>query len=518
MLLSEIVETSAAVRGTRSRIRKRKALADALRAMSLDEVRVGVSYLSGELPQGRIGLGYAAVHRAEVAPARQPELTISATDAALTEIASMSGAGSQLRRKQALEQLLGAATLVEQDFLRALLLRELRQGALENSMAEAIAEVVGTDAPTVLRAVMLSGELTEVAMSALEHGTDGLKRFRLHLFRPVRPMLARSAASAAEALQRNAPASVEVKIDGARVQVHKKGERVAVYTRNLRDVTRFLPDVVEAARSIAADAAIVDGEVIALDSAGRPQPFQVTMSRFGRQLNLEQARRVTPLTAFYFDCLHADGADLIDETAEHRWQALSRIVPSGNLPRRITTASESDVQEFYRGALESGHEGIMVKALSATYSAGRRGAGWLKVKPAHTLDLVVLAVEWGSGRRRGWLSNLHLGARDELTGDFVMLGKTFKGLTDEMLAWQTERFLGLETGRAGHVVNVRPEQVVEIAFDGVQASTRYPGGMALRFARVKGHRNDKSPDEVDSIETVRRIFEGRQPDQDPEAR
>jgi len=479
--------------------------------MSEAEIRAGVSYLSGELPGGRIGLGHAAVYGIDVDPAPSPELTLAAVDAALTAIGAMSGPGSQRQRRDTLSDVMRRATQDEQDFLRALLLRELRQGALENSMAEAIAEVIGADAGSVLRAVMLSGNLVDVAVSALTEGAEGLSRFHLTLFRPVRPMLARTAGSVTEALDRHRPAAIEVKLDGARVQVHKDGRRIAVYTRNLRDVTAYLPEVAEAARELTPASLIVHGEVIALTPDGRPEPFQVTMTRFGRKLDVAAMRESVPLTPFFFDCLHVDGTDLIDATGAERWETLRGIVASENLPRRIVTADTGVARTFYDDALASGHEGVMVKSLDAPYQAGRRGSGWLKVKPAHTLDLVVLAVEWGSGRRRGWLSNLHLGARDPESGGFVMVGKTFKGLTDEMLAWQTNRFLALETRRDGNVVYVRPEQVVEVALDGVQASSRYPGGMSLRFARVKGHRDDKGPDEADTIEMVKKMFEGRAP-------
>ncbi len=510
MLLAAIVSTSEEVRSTRSRIRKREALTAALTELSEDEARIGVTYLSGELPQGRIGLGYATIYGIESGAAETASLTLTDVDRRLSEIAATTGKGSQALRKELLGDLFAAATAAEQAFLRALILRELRQGALETSMSEAVAAVIDADPSTVLRAVMLSGDLATVAVAALTEGERGLDRFRLTLFRPVRPMLAQTAGDLAEALDRHSPASVEAKLDGARIQVHKDGDRVAIFTRNLREVTGNLPEIVAVVEGLTCESAILDGEAIAFDGDGRPEPFQVTMSRFGRTRDAASAD-TTPLTPVFFDCLYLDGDDVIDETLVARRAALERITGDANLAARVVVADADAAERFYRSVLDDGHEGVMVKSLDAPYSAGRRGAGWLKVKPAHTLDLVVLAAEWGSGRRRGLLSNLHLGARDPGTGEFVMLGKTFKGLTDEMLAWQTERFLDLETERSGHVVHVRPEQVVEIAFDGIQVSPRYPGGMALRFARVKGYRDDKTADDADTIATVREILEGKRP-------
>jgi DNA ligase-1 len=511
MLLSDLVAFSSEVRGTRSRLRKRASLAEALQAMGPDEIPIGVAYLSGELPQGRLGLGYATVYGTEEKGVSIPELTLSDVDAAFGRLQATSGPGSRQVRHDLLAGLLKRATADEQLFLRRLLLRELRQGALEAVMADAIASVSSAGEDDVRRALMLSGSLADVALAALTHGPEALAQFRLTLHRPVRPMLAGTAEDVEAALGRHSPVSLEVKFDGARVQLHKDGGNVAVYTRNLRDVTDHLPEVAESSSAIAADTAILDGEVIALGPEGIPRPFQVTMSRFGRKLDVAEMRESVPLSVFYFDCLHADGEDLIDLPAAKRWERLSLIVPQTHLAPRVVTDDLGLAEHFFRETLESGHEGVMVKALDAPYAAGRRGAAWLKVKPAHTLDLVVLAAEWGSGRRQGLLSNLHLGARDANTGEFVTLGKTFKGLTDVMLAWQTERFLELETRRDGHIVHVRPEQVVEIAFDGIQASSRYPGGMALRFARVKGYREDKTADEADTIETVRAIFERRAP-------
>ena len=507
MLLADLVAASTAVGATRSRIRKREIIAGVLGSLANEEIRVAVSYLSGELPQGRIGLGYATVYGVDSPPAGAASLSISDVDELVGGISHIAGAGSHQRRREGLERLLQRATADEQQFLRALLLRELRQGARENSMAEAIAAVLDIETASVLRAVMLSGDLVTVAEAALTEGASALDEFALTLFRPIRPMLARTCESIQNGLARHSPAAIEAKLDGARVQVHNDSRRVEVYTRNLRRVTDQVPEVAETVRSWDVEQAVVDGEVIALDEDGTPLPFQVTMSRFGTRRNVSATRATVPLTTYLFDCLRIDGDDLVDAVGAVRWDAVEAVAEPGNLPMRIVTDDAAMAEAFYGEVIDAGHEGVMVKSLDAPYNAGRRGADWLKVKPAHTLDLVVIAVEWGSGRCRGWLSNLHLGARDPESGEFVMLGKTFKGLTDETLAWQTERFLDLETGRDGHVVFVRPEQVVEIAFDGVQASTRYPGGMALRFARVKGYRDDKGPDEADTIDAVRAVFQ-----------
>ena len=374
-------------------------------------------------------------------------------------------------------------------------------------MADAVARAAGVPAQAVRRAHMLSGDLGAVAAAAIADGEPGLARFRLELFRPLQPMLAGSAADLAEALSRIGRAAVEWKLDGARVQAHRLGDDVRVFTRNLADVTGRVPELVEAVRGLPARALVLDGEAIALDD-GRPRPFQETMSRFGSRLDVAESRRATPLTGVFFDCLHRDGDDLLDRPAAERFAALAEVVPEESRVRRLETADADEAERFLAETLEQGHEGLVVKALDAPYEAGRRGASWLKVKRARTLDLVVLAAEWGHGRRQGRLSNLHLGARDPATGGFVMLGKTFKGMTDAMLEWQTERLLELEIRRDGHVVHVRPELVVEIAFDGVQASSRYRGGLALRFARVKGYRPDKRADEADTIDTVRAVHAG----------
>ena len=509
MLFRRLVETSAALAATRSRNAKADHLGALLADVQLDEIPIVVAYLGGEIPQGRIGLGYAAVSKVNVAPASSATLSVLDVDAALTRIAQLSGPGSQRARAEALGSLLSAATAPEQDFIRRLIVRELRQGALEGIMVEALASTTGIAAAAVRRAAMVSGDLPAVAAAALSGGAAALDQFRLTLFQPLQPMLAQTATDPAAATQRFNPVVVEAKLDGARIQVHKDGGRVEAYTRNLRNVTESIPEIVEAVLAFRADRLILDGEAIGMAPDGRPYPFQVTMSRFGRSTDIASQSNALPLSGIFFDILHRDGEDLIDVALSERIAHLDAVVDLRNQPQRRTVATTQDAEAFYRDVLDAGHEGVVFKDPASPYAAGRRGSAWLKLKPAHTVDLVVIAVEWGSGRRKGWLSNLHLGARDRASGELVMLGKTFKGLTDAMLEWQTERFLELETHRDGHIVYVRPEQVVEIAFDGIQASSRYPGGMALRFARVKGYRDDKSAAEADTVDAIRAIFEGR---------
>ena len=381
-------------------------------------------------------------------------------------------------------------------------MRDLRQGALAGVLAEALAEASGASADEVRRALMVHDDLGEVAAAALGGGTAALGRFRLTLFRPLQPMLAQTAPGLDQPLEEMGLVAVEAKIDGARIQVHRQAERVAVFTRTGREITAAVPEVVAAVLGFPVESLILDGEAVALKPDGRPYPFQTTMSRFGRREAASDGGTL-PLTPLFFDCLHRDGEDLIARPGEARWEALAACGHPALLVPRALTAVPSEARSFYDRVLALGHEGVLVKDPRAPYEAGRRGASWLKVKPAHTLDLVVLAAEWGAGRRRGFLSNLHLGARDPASGGFVMLGKTFKGLTDEVLAWQTTRLLALETERHGRVVLVRPELVVEVACDGVQASPRYPGGVTLRFARVKGYRPDKGAAAADTIDTVR---------------
>lgn len=507
MLLHDLVATSNAVAHTGSRLQKTALLADLLRRLSPDEIPIAIGYLSGEPRQGRMGIASAAIWSAtQVAAADTPSLRLIDVDEAFAQIAITKGAGAGHAREQRLRDLMTRATVAEQDFLARLIVGELRQGALEGILVEAVAKASGLTSAGIRRALMMAGALAPVARAALERGESGLGAFGVQIFQPVQPMLAQPAATMGEALSPfGSEVSLEWKLDGARIQVHKRGDEIRVYSRNLRDVTHAVPEVVDAARALSAGEAIVDGEVIALKPDGAPHPFQTTMQRFGRKLDVERLRETIPLTPFFFDCLFANGEPLIDAPLETRADRLAEIAPSLVVPRLVRPTPES-ASRFLEDTLRQGHEGLMVKSLAAGYAAGRRGQNWLKVKVARTLDLVVLAAEWGHGRRAGYLSNLHLGARDPVHGGFVMLGKTFKGLTDEMLAWQTEKLRALEIGRDRYTVFVRPELVVEIAFNEIQESPQYPGGVALRFARVKGYRHDKPSSEADTIETVRDIY------------
>lgn len=487
------------VRATRSRTAKIALVADLLGDCPPESSAIVVSYLAGELPQGRIGLGWASVGAVEVDPIETTEIVVAEIDHTLTEIKGTSGAGSKQAKHDLLAGLLARATADEQEFVKRLLLGGLRQGALQGIMADAVASASGVEPALVRRAAMVSGDLAGVAAAALTSGAEALDAYRLQLFTAVQPMLAQTATSVAAALEKIDRPVVEWKIDGARVQVHRNGDAVKVFTRNLRDITASSPDIVQLVRALDVSSIILDGEAVALRADNRPVSFQDTISRFSAESDGR-------LSVSFFDCLHVDGVDLIDRDGGSRWQAMNAALPNELLIQRLVTTDAARAQQFFDDAIEAGYEGVMVKSLDALYDAGRRGAGWLKVKPVHTLDLVVLAVEWGSGRRQGWLSNIHLGARDPADpGSFLMLGKTFKGMTDEILQWQTERFLELETHRDGHIVHVRPDQVVEIAVDGIQRSSRYPGGVALRFARVKGYRDDKTAAQADTIDTVRAL-------------
>jgi DNA ligase 1 len=507
VLLDEVARTSAAVANSSARLAKVERLAACLRRLEPDEVHPAVAFLSGELRQRQIGVGWAALRDAP-APAAAPTLTVAEVDTAFERIGRQAGPGSQAERRRLLGELFGRATAGEQKFLVGLLSGELRQGALEGVMVEAIARAAEVPAAEVRRALMLRGALGPVAAAALGDGVPGLRRFSLEVGRPLQPMLASTAPTVEAALERVGEAAVEWKLDGVRVQLHKDGDEVRVFTRTLDDVTARVPEVVEIVMALPVRSAVLDGELIALQPDGRPQPFQVTAGRLGSKLDVEGQRLTVPLTLYLFDALHIDGEDLIDRAGVERHAVLAAITPEALRVPRTVTSDPLVAAGFLGDALARGHEGVLVKALAAPYEAGRRGAGWLKVKPVHTLDLVVLAAEWGHGRRRGWLSNLHLGARDPDSGGFVMLGKTFKGLTDKLLTWQTERFLELADGPIdGYVVHLRPELVVEIAFDGLQTSPRYPGGLALRFARVLRYRPDKRPDEADTIQTVRALHQ-----------
>ena len=550
VLLAELAEVSRVVSQTSARLAKVAALADALRAASVEEVPVLVAYLSGELPQRQIGVGWAAL-RSVPPPAETASLTLLAVDEAMSGIKAVGGKGSAAERKRLVEELFAAATADEQFFLIRLLSGELRQGALDGVMTDAVAR-----AAEVRRAVMLSGSLATAAQAALDGGSAALARFGLQVGRPLKPMLAASEASLADALAKAGggaggaaevggtgaeggaevgmaagrsevgaeggtaarveglvaaagAAAVEWKLDGIRVQAHLADRTVRLFTRSLDDITDRLPEIVAALAALPVRDAVFDGELIALRPDGRPYAFQDTASRAASDVDALKAAKQSagsiPLSVFLFDVLHLDGADLLDRPDAERHAALAAVVPPAMLMPRLVTADPDEAAEFFKDAVARGHEGVVVKSLTTPYAAGRRGAGWIKVKPRHTLDLVVLAVEWGHGRRKGWLSNLHLGARDPETGGWVMLGKTFKGLTDELLTWQTQRFQELEDHRDDWTVYVRPEQVVEIAFDGVQRSPRYPGGVALRFARVLRYRTDKTAAEADTIDTVKTL-------------
>ena len=512
MLLSNIVITSRKVAETQSRTEKIGYLGASLRRLAPDEIELGACYLSGRLRQGNIGIGPALLHSVKSASVGGPEeasLSLAEVDAVFDRIARSTGAGSTGERRRLLGALLSKATGEEQDFLVRLALGELRQGALEGLMTDAIAQAAEVPLSVVRRAVMLAGDLGPVAKAALTAGTAGLTAFSLRVLHPLQPMLAQTADDVTEPLSRWGQAAFEYKMDGARVQVHRVGQDVRVFTRTLNDVTDAVPELVEAARQMPAEAFVLDGEVLAFKPDGLPYPFQVTMRRFGRKLDVAQARADLPLTTYFFDCLHADGQDLVDRSAQDRVAALRAIVPAALVTPRLETAEAAAAEAFLQHALRHGHEGVMAKSLQGPYEAGRRGAGWMKIKRAHTLDLVVLAAEWGNGRRQGWLSNLHLGARDPSTGTYVMLGKTFKGMTDAMLEWQTQTFKALEVASDGYTVYLRPEIVVEIAFNDIQASPHYPGGMALRFARVKRYRPDKRAEDADTIETVRALYAGQ---------
>jgi DNA ligase-1 len=517
VLFSEVAATSAAVTATSGRRAKIDLLAAALRGLAPEEVAAGAAYLAGDLRQRQTGVGYASL-RDLPAPAVEPTLTVAAVDAAIAEISVVAGSGSQARRRELLRALFGAATVDEQRLLVGLFSGELRQGAQAGLLADAIARAAAVEPAAVRRALLLVGDLRAVAEAALTGGAAALSAFALRVGRPLAPMLAQSAPSVTDALTATGtPAVVDAKLDGIRIQVHRSGDEVAVYTRSLDDITPRLPAVVAAVRALPAGELVLDGEAMALDATGRPRPFQETSSRAAtRGARKRVAEEVTEAMAsaggpgatlrpYFFDLLHLDGADLLDDPGTARWAALADALPPELLVARTTVETPEQAQAAFDAALAAGQEGVVVKAPGAPYDAGRRGAAWVKVKPRHTLDLVVLAAEWGHGRRRGWLSNLHLGARDPATGGFVMLGKTFKGLTDDMLRWQTERFLELATDRGDWVVRLRPEQVVEIAFDGVQTSPRYPGGVALRFARVLRYRDDKRAEEADTIDAVRAL-------------
>ncbi|MBM9460596.1 ATP-dependent DNA ligase [Nocardioides sp. zg-536] len=510
MLLAELVAVSAAVAATRSRTEKSRLIAGLLESASPGERSLVAHYLSGRLRQRRTGLGRRGLQQLPVAAA-EASLTVAEVDAAFEAMSQLSGGGSTAARTALAAEMFGRATAEEQHWLRAVALGEVRQGASEAAVVDALAKAADVPLAAVRRAAMLAGGATYVVDAAFD-GTEALAAVGLTVGRPVLPMLASSAPDVAAALAKaggggaggeGAEVGVDAKLDGIRIQVHRDADEVRIATRSLDDITTRLPEVVAVVRALPAQRVVLDGEALALDATGRPHAFQDTASR--------TARSTSPVavTPYFFDLLHLDGTDLIDLPARQRWAALEALVPPEHRVRRWVGSEVASAEAFTAEVLAEGHEGVVVKSVTAPYEAGRRGAAWVKVKPVHTLDLVVLAVEHGSGRRRGWLSNIHLGARDDSspTG-FTMLGKTFKGMTDEMLAWQTRRFRELEVADDGWVVTVRPEQVVEVAFDGLQRSTRYPGGVALRFARVLRYRDDKRADVADSIETVRALAAG----------
>lgn len=502
-MLADVVSTSTAVAATRSRRAKTAVLAERLALADPDELEIVTSYLAGSLLQRRTGLGWRSLATLPP-PAEVPTLTVGDVDDAFGSIASLTGPGSGAARTAAVDRLFSNATAAEQAWLRGLVTGEVRQGALDSLVQEALAAAASVPVAAVRRAAMLAGSTVAIAARAFA-GEEALAEVGLEVGRPVLPMLASSAPTVAEALEKvGGPVAVDTKLDGIRIQVHRTGEDITVATRTLEDITARLPEVVDAVRALPSDRLVLDGEAISIGADGRPRPFQETASRTATR----DGSRGSGLhvSAYFFDVLHLDGRDLLEAPLSDRLAALDALVPEQHRVARVMTEDPGEAEHFAAQVLRDGHEGVVVKSLAAPWEAGRRGAGWIKVKPVHTLDLVVLAVEWGSGRRRGWLSNIHMGARDPETRDFVMVGKTFKGMTDEMLTWQTERFKELEVDDDGWVVTLRPEQVVEIAFDGVQRSSRYAGGVALRFARVVRYRDDKRPEEADTIQTLQAML------------
>jgi len=506
-LFSNVVATSSQVAQTSARSGKTRLLANFLRTLGVEELEISVLYLAGEVRQGRIGIGPSVLRASVQAPASAPTLAVLEVDRVLGELAAISGSGSSARRTTTLQTLFSRATQPEQEFLLRLLAGDLRQGALTGVMVDAIAKATDVPVAEVRRAAMYEANLGAIARAAREAGTAGLARFQLTVMAPVDPMLAQTAKDVDEALEM-LPGDIafEWKMDGARIQVHKQGELVRIFTRGLNDVTAAIPEIAEQARGLAAEELVLDGEAIAFNAAGRPLPFQTTMRRFGRKLDVARLQKELPIRAFYFDCLWRDKTSLVDRPTRERFEVLSQVVPALHLIPRLVTRASDTASAFYEEATAQGHEGLMAKSLDAPYEAGNRGASWLKIKRAHTLDLVVLAAEWGHGRRHGKLSNLHLGALDPETQQYVMLGKTFKGLTDAMLEWQTREFLARETHRDSFTVYIRPEIVAEIAFSDLQSSPRYAGGLALRLARVKQYRPDKRVEDADTMTSVRKIF------------
>jgi DNA ligase 1 len=500
-LLVDVVNASREVAGTSSRSRKVAILAELLQRLDANEIPIAVGFLSGVPRQGRVGVGYSTVYRVDHGRAVEPTLTVGELDSAIVAVSETTGAGSAARRKRILGDLLGRATDEEAEFVKRLFTGELRQGALAGLMVDAVAKAAGVPGALARRALMLSGDLTRTAEIALAEGEKGLRDVGFELFRPILPMLASTAVSVGEAVASFERASVEWKLDGIRIQIHRRGDEVRIYTRNLNEITHALPGVVEAVGCLEVKQAVLDGEALWMGTEG-PAAFQETVAQIDSDAPPEG------VVTFLFDLLHVDGDHLLDTPLEERAARLAEIAPQLRIPGVFTSDSE-EAERVLDESLRAGHEGVVVKDAASPYGAGRRGKAWRKVKPVRTYDLVVLGAEWGHGRRQGWLSNLHLGARDPATDGFVMVGKCFKGLTDELLEWQTQVLLSREVGRQGIAVLVRPELVVEIALDGVQSSTRYPGGVALRFARVKRYRPDKDAAEADTIDDLRALLRAR---------
>ncbi len=505
MLFSQLVDTSRAIAATTKRLQKTDLLAALLKQLRAEENEIAVAFLSGATRQGRIGIGYAVLRDARATPAEAATLQILDVDRALEQLASVQGPGSDRTRRELLSRLFTQATEEEQRFLTGLLMGEIRQGALEGIMLDALAKASAVSADRIRRAAMMGGGVAAIASRVLTEGERGLHGFDAQLFRPVEPMLAQTAGGVSDAIDQLGETALEYKFDGARVQAHKSGSDVRIYSRQQNDVSAAIPEIVTAVRALPADNLILDGEVLSLDAEGRAQPFQVSMRRFGRKQNTHEPIDELPMSPFWFDLLYLNGGSLIDEPQSTRFGELVKFAPEPALVPHLLTAHQSQAEEFLRQALERGNEGVMAKSPGSAYAAGARGQSWLKIKQARTLDLVVLAAEWGNGRRRGRLSNLHLGARDTDKGGFAMLGKTFKGLTDEMLAWQTREFQKIEIARDEYTVYLQPKIVVEIAFNEIQLSSRYASGLALRFARVKRYRTDKSADEADTFATVKKL-------------
>ncbi len=508
--IKDIVEVSRRVGSTTKKKEKVSLLSYLFRQAKGEEIALSACYLSGRLRQGRLGVGWAILQEVlQNLPDQFRSVSIIEMDRLLEKISREKGGGSSERKVGLLRSLFSSIQQDEKEFLTGLLIGEIRQGALEGLVLEAIAQASSLPVDRLRQSLMFSGDIGKVAQIALEEGMAGLSYFQPTLFSPISPMLANPVEGEAEALDRLGEVGFEFKIDGARVQVHKEKEKVRIFTRHLKDITDSIPEIAKLAKTFQLQNAIFEGEVIALREDGKPLPFQTTMHRFGRILDIERLEKEIPLTPYFFDLLYCEGRSFFDEPYRERFELLShKLPPEYIIPQRIT-GNEKEAREFLKRSLEAGHEGLMAKGLNSLYMAGHRGYTWLKIKPAQTLDLVVLAAEWGHGRRKGWLSNLHLGARDPESGKFIMLGKTFKGLTDEMLRWQTEKLLELEISRDKWTVSVKPELVVEVAFNDIQESPRYPGGLALRFARVKNFRTDKSPLEADTIQKTGQLFQAK---------